>query len=573
MSGMDLPVKKRSFLPHDLYIDSWSSVEPYYRNLLTRPLRSVDDLVVWLQHHSELSSAMEEEQAWRYIRMNCDTTDSRLSAAFEYFITTIFPEAEKLSHQLDMKLIRAGMLDQLDNDRYLVFIRALKRRTELFREENVPLLAALQVTEQEYGRIMGGLTVHFRGKELTLQQAANLLRDTDRDKREQVFALIHHQRIAQVSRLQDLYSELVGKRMQVSNNAGFASYRDYKFAELGRFDYTADDCLLFRSAVRKHVKPLVERIHRKRQEDLGYRALKPWDLDVNPTGREPFKPFDHPDELVEKTVQCFNEIRPGYGEYLERMHRHGFMDLGSRPGKAPGGFNYPLYESNVPFIFMNAVGNQRDVETLAHEGGHAIHSFLTAGLPLVEYKSLPAEVAELASMSMELIFMEHWHHFSNDVEEIRRARRNQLEEIITILPWIICVDAFQHWVYTHPGHTHRERDQAWIDIAMEQMSSVVDYTGVEEHLTYAWQRQLHIFEMPFYYIEYAIAQLGAISVWRNYRENPSGTLDRYESALRLGYSKPIPEIYRAAGIPFDFSETYINSLMKYVWNELEQLYR
>jgi oligoendopeptidase F len=573
MALQGLPVKRRSFLPEGLVLDSWAIIEPFFINLLNRNIDSVSALEHWLADRSELAAALEEEQAWRYIRMNCDTENKKLAMDFEFFVSDIVPGTDRYFHSLDVKIEESGWLEKLDHHTYYVFIRALKRRLEIFREENVELLARLQVIEQEYGRIMGSLMVNYHGKELTLQQASNILLDPDRSTREEIFRKINEKRISKVDVLHDLFSELAGKRMQVANNAGFSNYRDYKFSELGRFDYSVDDCFQFHASVCEHVKPMVEAIHRKRREELGYSQLKPWDLEVDTSGIMPFVPFTDACDLVDKTARCFDEIRAGYGSYLKIMHEHGFMDLESRKGKAPGGFNYPLYESNVPFIFMNAVGNQRDVETMVHEGGHALHSFLSADLPLVDFKSLPSEVAELASMSMELISMEHWQAFFPGRKEWLRARRTQLESVITILPWIMCIDRFQHWIYTHPGHTMKERDQAWVTISREQLSSEVDYSGVEESYTFAWQRQLHIFEMPFYYIEYAISQLGAIAIWRNYHKNPDQALTMYENALRVGYGKPIPDIYRLAGIEFNFSPAYIKGLMEFVWEELEKIYQ
>jgi len=291
------------------------------------------------------------------------------------------------------------------------------------------------------------------------------------------------------------------------------------------------------------------------------------DLDLKP----PLKPFETPEELINKTIACFTSVKPVYGEYLKEMKEKGFLDLDSRKGKAPGGYNYPLYESNIPFIFMNAAGNFRDVTTIVHEGGHAIHSFLSGDLEIVEFKDLTPEIAELASMSMELISMEHWNHFFDNEDELKRAKRMQLESLIKVLPWIATVDRFQHWLYNKPDHGIEDRIENWTKIARQLSSTVIDWQGCEWNFINSWQKQLHIFEVPFYYIEYGIAQLGAIAIWKNYKENPEKALSDFENALKLGYSYPIPKIYETAGIQFDFSVEYISELMEFVTMELEKI--
>ena len=318
--------------------------------------------------------------------------------------------------------------------------------------------------------------------------------------------------------------------------------------------------------------PLVKNLHIKRIESLGLKRLRPWDLDVDQDLKPPLKPFSTVLDLVKRSVACLNNVRSSYGSYIKSMNERGFLDLDSRKGKAPGGFNYPLYESNIPFIFMNATGNLRDLETMVHESGHAIHSFLSKELEIIDFKNLPAEVAELASMSMELLSMEYWDAFFPDRDELNRAKRSQLESILMILPWIATVDKFQHWVYQNPEHTLPERNEKWVEILDQFGTDQIDWSGFEKSREYSWQKQLHIFEMPFYYIEYGIAQLGAIAIWRNFRLHPEVALNQYENALKLGYSVTIPEIYSAAGIEFNFSGKYIKELMKFVSNELDQLY-
>ncbi len=560
---------ERRFLPAEMKITSWQDVKPWFDNLEQREIGDRAALEQWLADRSELAFVLEEELAWRYIRMNCHTDREDYAKAFNLFVSEIEPEIARRSDRLDSKLLAHPLAGSLDGSRdYGVMMRVIRNRKRLFRDENVPLQAELQVLEQDYGKIASQMTVTIEGEEMTLQQASNYLREPQRELRKEAFLKIRERRYADAGRLHDLFDKLVEKRTTIAKNADFADYRDYRFAELGRFDYTVEDCETFQESIRTTVMPLVERLHRRRMEQMGQEVLKPWDLEHDPLGRPPLRPFRDVKELTEKAARAFDRINPRFGELLRTMEREGYLDLDSRKNKAPGGFNYPLYESNLPFIYMNATGNLRDLETIFHEGGHAIHSWLSSHIRIIEHKELPSEVAELASMSMELISMGTWDIFFPDGEELQRARREQLEGIIRILPWIAAIDKFQHWLYTHPGHGHGERDAQWTAIMREFSSPLVDWSGYEHFLATGWQGQLHLFEVPFYYIEYGISQLGALAVWKNYRKDPEQALRQYEEALSLGYSRPIPEIYRTAGIRFDFSENYVKSLMEFVAGEL-----
>ncbi len=567
------PATKRTFLPENLYVESWESIESFFLNLTERPIHSARSLKQWLLDRSELEAFLEEELAWRYIRMNCDTMDEGLSDRFNQFVTEIEPHISTYSNKLDRKFIGSPYLKELDEKKYLIPMRTAKKRIAIFRQENVQLLAKLQVEEQEYGKILSRMTITYRGKELTLQMAGNYLKEVDRETRKTVFGLISKRRHEDSTALQSLFSSLIRKRNQVASNADFKNFRDYKFAELGRFDYGVEDCEQFHASISDEVVPLVRTILEKRRECLGLKELRPWDLDVDPDRKPPLKPFTTVDELINRSVHCLSRVKPAYGEYLNSMKQIGFLDLDSRKGKAPGGFNYPLYESNIPFIFMNATGNLRDLETMMHESGHAIHSFLSKELEITDFKNLPAEVAELASMSMELLSMDYWSLFFRSEEEHKRAKRSQLEGIIMILPWIASVDKFQHWLYLNPNHSYDERNRKWIEILERFETGQVNWSGFDKTRASSWQKQLHLFETPFYYIEYGIAQLGAIAIWKQYRQNPEKAIDRYEKALQLGYSVPIPEIYRTAGIDFTFTGGYVRELMKFVSDELEVLYR
>jgi len=401
--------------------------------------------------------------------------------------------------------------------------------------------------------------------------SASFLKSTDRSLREKIYRKIQERKAQDETVLNELYDKLIDLRTQVAKNVDFANYRDYKFEELGRFDYTVKDCYNFHNAIASAIVPINKKSEQARKRKLNYDSYKPWDTEFDITGKEPLKPFETGAELTEKTITCFKSIDPFFADCINTMRDLQHLDLESRVGKAPGGYNYPLYESGVPFIFMNAVGTLKDVITMVHEGGHAVHAFLCNDLELTDFKGTPSEVAELASMSMELISMEHWNVFFNNEEDLKRAKAEQLEKILKTLPWIASIDKFQHWIYQHPKHSIQERYEEWMKIIKEFGTGEVDHSGFEDAQKRGWQGQLHLYEVPFYYIEYGFAQLGAIAVWRNYKQNPSKALEQYKAALKLGYTKTIPEIYKTAGIKFDFSEAYIKDLMEFVVSEYEKV--
>lgn len=571
LTSLQAPEKiRRNFLPAVLNLDSWASLEPFYIDLADRKLDTREELLHWLKDLSELESVVQEHVGWLYIRMTCDTRDKKLTEAYTHFVENINPKIEPFSDKLNKKLVESPAKTTL-HPQYQLYLKQVENSIRLFREENIPLNAELTVAEQKYGEIAGAMTVEVNGKTLTLQQASNFLKEPDRNLRDEVYHKIVTRRQQDRKQLDELFHQLVGLRHKIARNAGFENYRDYKFVDLDRFDYTPEDCLRFHESVKSCVVPIMDQLMEERKTELGLDRLMPWDLEVDTLNRPDLKPFVNGDELMEKTISCFSAIHPYFGEVTKTLQALKFIDLDSRIGKAPGGYNYPLYETGVPFIFMNASGSLRDVITMVHEGGHAIHSMLTRDLDFIGFKELPSEVAELASMSMELISMEHWHHFFTDETELRRAKREQLENVLEALPWITCVDNFQHWLYMNPGHTTEQRTAAWKNTYRSFSSSVVDWSTEENALASMWQKQLHLFEVPFYYIEYGMAQLGAIAVWRNYKNDPESALKNYMEALRLGYTCPIPEIYKAAGIRFDFSEEYIRELVQFVREELSKL--
>ncbi|MEI2739169.1 MAG: M3 family oligoendopeptidase [Chitinophagaceae bacterium] len=492
-------------------------------------------------------------------------------SAFTFFMMEIQPKIQPYSDKLNKKLVDSPFTKELDQEKYFTYLRNVKKNIELFREANIPLQAELSVMQQQFGVISGKMTVEVNGQEYTLQQAAKFLEDADRNLREEVYHKINGRRLQDKKELNDLFSSLLKKRHQVALNTGFENFRDYRFAELGRFDYSKEDCYQFHEAVKLHVMPLVNQIYEIKKKKLGLDTLRPWDVEAEPAGIHPLRPFKNGEELTEKTIACFDELKSFFGDCLRKMKTMGHLDLESRKGKAPGGYNCPLAESGAPFIFMNAAGQLDDVTTMVHEGGHAIHSFLAHELELTGFKEYPTEIAEVASMAMELFSMNHWHVFFDDKEELKRAKEQQLERVITIFPWIATIDKFQHWVYENPNHTEEERAKQWVSILEEFSSPVIDFSGLDEYRMFAWQRQLHLFEVPFYYIEYGIAQLGAIGLWQQYKQNHETAITNYMTALKLGGTKTLPELFKAAGLKFDLSPACIQQLMLFVKQELDGL--
>lgn len=562
---------QRHYLPVDFKITNWDYLKPLFEELKSRAIHSLQDLKQWMKDYSELEAVISEDGAWRYIKMTCDTRDEKLQNDFNFFVSEIEPHISPYANDLNKKLVESPFSNQLDQDTYFIHVRSVKKSIELYREKNIPLLTEMRQKEQHFGNISGAQSIVYNGEEMTLQKAATFFKNQDRAIRENIYHLIQNRRAKDEKALNDLYTELIDLRHQIALNTGFDNYRDYKHQELGRFDYSVQDCFNFHNAIQEHIVPLIKQNEQNRKQKLGYESYRPWDKEVDFPGEDPLKPFSGGDDLTKKTIDCFQKIDPYFAECIKTMQNMKRLDLESRIGKAPGGYNYPLMETDVPFIFMNAVGLHRDMVTMVHEGGHAVHAFLAANLELTEFKSTPSEVAELASMGMELISMEHWDSFFSNKDDLKRAKKEQLDGVLKGLPWIASIDKFQHWIYTNPKHSLEERYQYWMGITRDFGSGVVDYTGLEENLKRSWQPQLHLFEVPFYYIEYGMAQLGAIALWRTYKQNPMQALQNYKNALALGYTKSIPEIYKAAGIEFNFSPDYVKELAQFVKQEYDAL--
>lgn len=572
MSAIALPSsRERKFLPEEFKLTVWSKIKPYYDDLLKRPIHSVEHLEQWILDRSELEAFVSESFSWRYINITVDSSNEQATELYEYAVQELLPKIISYENTLNNKLVDSPFLDQLEPEQYFIHVRGIRNSVELFREENIPLSTEVQLKSKDYGKIFSEMTIGLNGKQMTLQKAGTLLEEVDRECREAVFHKINRRILQDTEQLENLFSQLLTKRHQMAQNAGFDNFRDFKFRTLGRFDYTAEDCYDFHDSIVHEVIPLVNELNRYRKEKLGLRQLRPWDLNVDTSGKAPLRPFENVNELVDKTIICLSKVHPYFGNAISIMKEMGHLDLESRTGKRPGGYNMPLHFSGVPFIFMNATNSLSDMRTLMHESGHAVHSFLMRDYKLNSVKRVPSEVAELAAMTMELLTMDHWEVFFKDKKELRRAKISQLENVLKVLPWVATVDKFQHWIYSHPDHDKETRKEKWIEIFTEFNSETVDRSGLEEYSEYLWHKQLHIFEVPFYYIEYGMAQLGAIAIWKQYREHPQRAIQNYINALKLGYTHTVGDIYKAAGISFNFSRSYVGELCAFVKSELEVL--
>ena len=568
----NLPAHRpRRFLPKQMDLGDWAQIRPLFDKLEARAAecKTAADLETWLIDWSELSAALDEESSKRYIAMTCHTDNNEAEKAYLHFVEKIDPELKPRQFALAKIYIAHPRRAELPQQRVEVFDRDTKNQVELFRPENVPLETEEAKLSQQYQKLSGSLTVRFRGEEKTLVQMGRYLEEPDRALRQEAWELIAHRRLAEADKFEEQFDQLMHLRQQIAKNAGFQNYRDYAFRKLGRFDYTPADCERFHDAVEHEIMPVVRQIQSERKQQLKLDSLRPWDLAVDPLNRPPLKPFGEVSEMVARTQKIFNRLDRELATGFQQMQTLRLLDLANRKGKAPGGYQSTLAEARLPFIFMNAVGLQRDVETILHEAGHAFHALATREEDLYAYRSAPIEFCEVASMSMELLgngFIEEFY----SAPDARRARRTHLEGIAGIFPWIATVDAFQHWIYTHPGHSRDERSAAWLKL-MDRFGGSVDWTGQEKARAHLWHRQLHIFIHPFYYIEYGIAQLGALQVWANSKRDSAGALQDYKKALGLGGSRPLPELFQAAGCRFQFNGAAIRPLAKAVEQELAGL--
>ena len=557
------------WLPEEVELKTWEQIEPWYHTLMAQPIDSAADLEHWVLAAGELNAAVGQEGVERYVAMTCQTDDPQREAAYLSFVRDIEPKLKPLQNEIRSRYLDSPYRSGLPHDRYFVFDRALDNRRALFREANIPRETKLAELEQQYQKIMGAMTVTYRGQERTLAQMAPFLEETDRAVRQEAWELAARRRLQDRETLDDLFDQMKQLRIEVAREAGFANFVEYAFRNRERFDYGIDDSIRFHQAVERVVVPLMRRIHQEHRAAMGVEALRPWDLSVDPLGRPPLHPFQDVEQLAAGTETVFRGIDSELGDQFTFLRSQRLLDLANRKGKAPGGYQTTLEDDRLPFIFMNAVGLDSDVRTLLHEGGHAFHTLACRGEPLPAYRESPLEFCEVASMSMELLGARRLGPFY-DAPDTDRSYRKLLEGIVLILPWIATVDAFQHWLYTHPDHDRDQRRAAWKSL-LDRFGGLVDWSGYEEARDHSWHRQLHIFLYPFYYIEYGIAQLGALQIWQRSLTDRAAAVADYKKALALGGSRPLPELFAAAGVRFDFGDDLIASLMETIRTELDTL--
>lgn len=526
---------------------SWPEIEPYYRELAHRSLSS-GNVDRWAADWSAVHSLVDEVYNRLYVASTADTADPEANRMFDSYLDEVQPRFKEAEQALKEKLLKSGLCPE----GFDLQLNKMRVEASIFRRDNLPLLAQEQKLRSKYGAIAGSQTVQWRGQERTVAQLKPVYQEQDRDLRRQAWELTAQRQLADRQALNGLWREYFELRQNIGRNAGFANYRDYRWKHLLRFDYTPEDCLAFGRAIEETVVPAAERVYERRRRRLGVEALRPWDLSVDPDSRPPLKPFAETGELIDKTSAVFRSMDGELAGQFDLMASEGLLDLANRKNKRPGGYCTTFAAAKRPFIFANAVGVHGDVQTLLHESGHAFHAFASSSLPYVQQAEAPMEFCEVASMAMELLAGERLGPFYRR-EEAARAFREHLEGLVLFWPYMAVVDAFQHWAYGNPDGAMDPAacDQAWDELYLRFIRGA-DFSGHEEVRRTGWQRKLHIFIHPFYYVEYGLAQLGAVQVWANSLKDPSGALAAYKKALAQGGTRPLPELYAAAGASLAF---------------------
>ena len=562
------------FVPDGFDATIWENIQPLTNDLMERQLSCSSCIQGLISDSSELAEHISETGALLYIGMTCDTESEEKKESFLDFMSNIRPKLSEFSDALNRRIVNHSSVDDLPS-RYDLMLRGMRTDVEIFRKANIPLGVRQTELVTKAQTINGAMTVEFEDQEMTFPQMSKYLESNDRSQRQAAWMAMSARRMEDSERLSEIFDELITIRHQMATNAGFESYTQYMFRAMHRFDYTIEDCLEFHDSVESVCMPILKKINQERCDGLGIGELSPWDVnekggsgpDIH--GREPLRPFETVDEMVEKLSVMFHEISSDLGGKFDKLVEMDTLDLETRKGKAPGGYQYYLEKSRVPFIFMNAAGLQGDLETMIHEAGHAFHSLYCGHLELIDERDYPIEFAEVASMSMELLTQPWWDKFYES-EEADRARRAHLEGVIFLLPWIATIDSFQHWIYANPGHSKEERAEVWLSIR-DKFGSDMDWTGHTDFRELSWQQQGHLFGVPFYYIEYGIAQLGSLQLWKTQMGDPQKALDDYANAMSLGNTRTLPELFSAADLELGFNEGHFMSLMGTVETALSEL--
>jgi oligoendopeptidase F len=572
MKGKETEYKKfkRNFVPEKIFWKSSHDLEKLYKSLLVRKINSRESLEKLIRDLNEIKIVLFEKRTKAYINMTSHTNNKKMQAEYIHFITKIEPKAKEYIFKIHENILENNKKYALTSSKYNIYIRHLKNHHKLFRKENVDLEKQEEKLKNKYSKIMGNMMFTFRVKKYTSDQMYKFLEERDRNLREDAYKVIWNRIEKEIEDIYDIFENQIKIRNRIAKNSGFENYRDYKFEEMERFYYTPRDCFSFHKNIKKNIIPLANKIMERRKKALGINYLKPWDIYVDIYGKIPLQPFFTSKELLSKTIEIFKRVHPELGEKVSLMKKNNMLDLESRKGKAPGGYMADLPETKLPFIFMNSAGIHEDILILIHESGHAFHNFSHNKQPTIEYSTPPNEISEVASMAMELITMENWDIFYKKKEDLLRAKIRKLEWIILLFPWISIIDLFQHWLYTQKNLNRKALINKWKELT-NSFRPHLDYKGCSFSHKYAWVRVLHLFEVPFYMIEYLIAQLGALQLWANYKKAPQRTINQYIKGLSLGGSRPLPELYKAVGIKFDFSEKMLTKLLNEVNRELESM--
>jgi len=567
MATIELKDHPRLFLGPEFNPADPAGATALFEELEQRPLPDLAALERWIADIDEVRTAIDEERSRRFIDSTCDTSDPAVTDAYNNFVAVMDPIVKEHGFRLEKRLVESPHAKRLDRRRYGQFLEDVAMRIRLYRPENVPLQVEESRLDTEYQKVYGATKVSFEGAEHPLSRMKVYNDDLSRARREGAWRATQERVAKDAETYEGLLDTLVDLRTRVARNAGCRDFVEYRFLQFRR-PYKPADCRRFHDAVERRVVPVLERIQSERQRRLGVPSLRPWDLGVDPLGRAPLRPYRDERELVSLVRRAFGRLDPEFGSRIEWMERSKLLDLDARAGKAPGGYMCQLDERRVPFIFMNSAGIQQDVNTMLHEGGHAFHCFETRDLEPAFNRSAPIEFCEVASMSMELLGLDVIEYASADA--VRRARREHLEDIVRILGWICTIDRFQLDLYERPEHSRAERKALWLD-SFRRFRGRIDYSGLETAEANRWHLQSHIFGNALYYIEYAIAQLGALQVWRNFRRDPGAGVRAYRKGLALGNTEPLPRLFEAAGAKFDFGDSMLGELMDFVAEEIAGL--
>jgi oligoendopeptidase F len=559
---------------------AWSDIAPYYDDLVSRPIDAAG-LAQWLADWTRLSDLVGEAYARLNTAVTVDTTDAEAEGRYNDFLDSIHPRAQAAEQKLKEKLLASG----LEPDGFKNPLRKMRAEAAIFRAENLPLLSQERKLASEYNKIIGAQSVTWQDEELTLQQLRRPLQDPDRTVREQVWRLAAERQLADRQQINDLWGRFMDLRRQLVQNAGMADYLAYRWQQMLRLDYSPKDCLEFQQAILQVVVPAATRLYEKYRQRLGVDRLRPWDLDQDlyPLEMPPLPGYGSVADLAAKAEAAFRRVEPQLGDYFQQMRSgdsgmnggSSLLDLDNRKGKAPGAYCTAYPVTRRPFIFMNAVGIASDVRTILHESGHAFHNYERLRLPYAQQRAPGLEFAEVASMAMELLASPHLDAQPDGFygsADARRFRIAHLEHILAFWPYMAVVDAFQHWVYMHPaqGAVPANCDAQWLEL-WQRFLPGVDWDGLDAAAMTGWQRKQHIHRYPLYYVEYGLAQLGAVQVWRNALSDPSQALNQYRHALSLGGTASLPELYRAAGAKFAFGAETLSEAVNLIEDTIHQL--